>query len=234
MDENGVHTVYDLIGISTFFEDKSITTVIISANIVLYPLSIICGILQECLRIGKNVFIEGDMPNFRLDWRQFPNLINLQPQKRNEYRIHDIMEFQFKQLQEHNAIMVTSNYLDLESPKLSPVKLQLKKVKNNNTISNSYCVINLTYGTGYKLLLNQMKEELGIDYVGIYSVYSEKASYNSNNVFPLHLCPLLSLNTSILIIVENTDDFNFDFEGWNKRNHKNDILIDFNGNISIV
>ena len=234
VDKNGNHKVYNLIGISTFFEDKSITTVIVSANIVLYPLSIICGILQECLRIGKNVFIEGNMPNFRLDWRQFPNLINLQPQKRNEYRAHDIMEFQFKQYQEQNKIEVTSNYLDLELPKLSPIKLQLKKIKRNNTISNSYCAINLTYGTGYRILLNQMKEEFGINYVGIYCVYDDNELFYSNNTFPLHLYPILSLNTSILIIVENLDNFNFDFEVWNKRNHKNDILVDFNGKILIV
>lgn len=226
-DEKGNDKEYSIIGISTFFDNKSIENVFVSINIFLYPISLICAILQECIRIGKTVIIDGILPNYRIDWDGFFNLSLLQPQRRNEYIIHDLMEIKFEKINDKNQYVVTSDYLDLETPRNIPAKIQL----NLNHISSTYCVINLTRGTGYRLLLKQIKDEIKVDFVGIYSASSDLDLFNAITTFPLHLYGLLLLDTPILLIVENIDNFNWDFSNWNDRNRANDIIIDLLGNI---
>lgn len=229
---DGNQETYHLIGIGTFFGDKSITEVIVSSAIVLYPASVICGILQECLRIGKTVVLDGTLPDFRLDWSDFPNLTLVQAQKRNEYRIHDLMEFQFKKIPGKDRYVITSDYLELENAKNIPAKLPLEELKAVNLPLHVYCVINLTRGVGYRILIKQIKTVLHLRFVGIYSVSADSSSTESITRYPEHLYGLLSLNTPLLLIVEDLHSFRFDFVHWEEREHTNDIIVDLSGGIS--
>lgn len=229
-DSKGNKRDYNLIGISTFFENKSISTVYVSSNILLYPISIICGIFQESIRIGKQVILDGILPNFRIDWNDFPNLANLQPQKRNEYRVYDLMEFSFEKVPDKFQFLVKSDYLALEESKNVPSKVIIDLKKKHQVFSNAYCVINLTYGTGYKLLLNQLQKKYDLRYLGIYSVSNCLTCYTSIVEFPEHLYSLFSLNCPLMIIVEKIDNFSFNTRRWNERNHDKDIIIDCYGN----
>lgn len=230
-DRGGNHTNYEMIGVSTFFANKSISTVIVSKNIVLYPISMICGILQECIRIGCNVYLEGDEVNHRLDWSDFPNLSLLQPQKRNEYRIHDLMEINFKKDEKNNRYIVTSDYLDLEISKTVPTKISYPKKDLSSLISKTYCVINITNGTGYKVLLNQLKSDFQLNYVGIYDISCDGEVINIDNI-PEYLYPLLVLKTNILFVVNDIE--NFDFDSIVGRKNKGDIFVDCKGKIKII
>lgn len=229
--KNGERKTYHLIGVGTFFEDKSINEVIVSGGIVLYPPSVICGILQESIRIGKKVILSGPLPACRLDWSGFPNLTLVQAQKRNEYRIHDIMEFQFEKVPNRDQYIVTSDYLELEDLKNIPTKLSLDNLKTAHLPVNIYCVINLTRGTGYRLLIKQIKNSLCLRYVGIYSTYDDLSIAEPRTKFPEHLYGLLELNTPILVVVESLQSFCFDFPRWQERDHANDIIVDLSGAI---
>lgn len=229
-DENGVERTYEMIGISTFFENKSISTIIISNDIVLYPISIICGVLQECIRIGQEVYLDWDETKYRLDWNDFPNLSLLQPQKRNEYRIHDLMEIDFVKDKNSNRYLITSNYLDLEIPKNVYKPISYDNKNYSSIFAKTYCVINLTSGTGYKILLNQLKEDFQLNYVGTYSTDYVEKNYNAD--FPEHLRSLLSLTTNILFIVN--DIKLFDFTSISERKNKDDILVDCKGKIKMI
>lgn len=230
--KDGHRETYHLVGIGTFFEDKSIDKVIVSSSIVLYPVSVICGVLQECLRIGNSVILEGSLPNCRLDWNGFPNLTLVQAQKRNEYRIHDMMEFQFKKLPEEDRYAITSDYLELEDIKRIPSKLPLEKLETIISPLHAYCVINLTRGTGYRMLINQIENVMNLRYVGIYSVSDNSSMAESRTTFPEHLYGLLSLKTPLLLIVDDLRSFRFDFSRWRERDHTNDIIVDYLGGIS--
>lgn len=227
-DKNGIETIYELVGISTFFNNKSISTVIVSKDIILYPISIICGILQECMRIGINVYLEGGKVEHRLDWADFPNLTLFQPQKRNEYRIHDLMEISFTEDRDNNRYLITSDYLDLEVSKVVPLKLSYFNEDFSNIISKTYCVINLSQGTGYKMLLNQLKNDLKLNYVSVYDIFDHNETICSN-CFPEYLCQLLLLKTNILFIVEDIDSF--DFKSISIRQNYGDIFVDCKGQI---
>lgn len=233
-DQAGVERSYEMLGMATFFEDKSISTVIISSNIVLYPASIICGIFQEGLRVGKKVILKGALPTFRFDWNGFPDLTRLQPQKRNEYRIHDMMELKFEKIQGEDSYIVKSDYLELEPAKRVPGKLPLDIVPKVECCNCTYCVINLTSGTGYKLLLQQLQEVLHLKFIGIYTVEECSTSNESDNPcvkYPEHLCGLLSLRTPIVLIVESLEHFSLNFPMWEEREHPNDIVIDFESHL---
>ena len=225
-DINGRMQTYNLIGISTFFADKSISTIIVSGGIVLYPASVICGILQECIRIGKEVILEGQFPDYRLDWTDFPKLTLIQPQKRNEYRIHDMVEFQFSKLPAKNQYLVTSDYLELESDKSVPIKIPVYKIKADAINSQTFCVINLTRGAGYQLLMKQLEKTLQLRFVGIYSILEREPMRE----FPQHLYSLLLLHTPILLIVECLEDFQLNFAAWEEREHCGDLVVDCMGN----
>lgn len=230
-DNNGNKKIYELIGISTFIKDKSISTVIVSKNIVLYPISIICGVLQECIRIGCNVYLEGGEVKYRLDWCDFPNLTLLQPQKRNEYRIHDLMELNFKKDIDCNRYLITSDYLDLEVSKTVPAKVKYPSKDLSSLIAKSYCVINITNGTGYKMLLNQLEADLNLNFVGIYNIDNRGSIINIDSI-PEHLRPLLLLKTNILLVVNNISSF--DLGSITDRKRKGDILVDCDGKIKII
>lgn len=230
-DKDGNKKVYEMIGISTFFESKSISTIIISKDIVLYPISMICSVLQECMRVGCCVYLEGDEVNHRLDWSDFPNLTLLQPQKRNEYRIHDFMEINFTEDENQKRYLVTSDYLDLEVPKTVPSKLSYKSEDYPNIISKTYCVINLSFGTGYRMLLKQLTEIFQLNYVGTYSIDNGFGEANPNEI-PQALSPLLCLKTSILFVVNNVEAFNY--KSVELRKGKNDLFIDCKGKIMMI
>ncbi len=226
---DGNRETYRLIGIGTFFGDKSIAEVVVSSAIVLYPASVICGILQECLRIGKTVVLDGSLPDFRLDWSGFPNLTLVQAQKRNEYRIHDLMEFQFKKLPGKDRYVITSDYLELENAKNIPAKLPLEKLEAVNPPLHVYCVINLTRDVGYRIVIKQIKNALHLRFVGVYSVSDDSSPAEPHTKFPEHLYGLLSINTPLLLIVEDLRSFRFDFPRWEERDHVNDIIVDLSG-----
>ena len=230
-DSTGSQEVFELLGMATFFESKSISKVIVSSGILLYPASIICGILQEALRIGERVFLEGPLPSFRLDWSGFPNIALLQPQKRNEYRIHDMMELQFEKVLGKDSYLVTSDYLELETTKDVPLKLPIDQNNITAPSAHTYCVINLTRGTGYKLLIKQLAEAYCLRYAGVYSLSNVTGADKPCTKFPEHLCGLLTLCTPILLIVESLEHFCFSFSMWEERNHPDDIIVDFEGRI---
>lgn len=232
-DSTGKKETYNLLGISTFFDDKTISKIIVSSNVVLYPISILCGILQECLRIGKSVFIDGKRPNYRLDWSDFPNLTLIQPQKRNEYRIHDLMELQFKQTSCENRIEVTSNYLTLELPKRIPAKILYSQIGSKAIFNRLFCVINLTRGLGYRILLEELENRFRVRYTGIYSVSENLSSFEPITRFPEHLYSLLSLHISVLLIIEDINHFCFDFSKWMERSNTYDMVIDCNGKVKV-
>lgn len=230
VDCHGVETKYNLLGISTFFDDNSISKVYISGNIVLYPLSVICGILQECLRIGNNVYLETKFPDFRIDWSDFTNLTLLQPQKRNEYRIHDLVEFNFDKTTQQKYYRVTSDYLTLEDKKIIYPKIEFDTKTTRTIFKKSYCTINLTRGTGYKLLTCQLRNDYKLQFVGIYSQSFSTNTFFNYDQFPKQLYPLLSLHTSILLIVENINQFDFNFSEWEERKGALDLVVDSKGN----
>ncbi len=228
-DQSGMRKTYEMLGMATFFEDNSISTVIISSNIVLYPASVICGIIQEGLRIGKEVFLKGALPSFRLDWKGFPNLTCLQPQRRNEYRIHDMMELKFEKMQGEDIYLIKSDYLELEPSKQIPQKLPLQQATKERYPTCTYCAINLTRGTGYKLLLLQLQEMLNIRLTGIYSAEDYTVSNQACPQFPEYLYGLLSLRTPIVLIVKDLEQFSLNFPMWTEREHISDIVVDFEG-----
>lgn len=230
IDYNGEKHSFDLIGISTFFDDKSISKVYISGNIVLYPLSVICGILQECLRISNTVLLQSKLPNYRIDWSGFLNLTLLQPQKRNEYRIHDLVEFSLNITPDHKYYRVTSDYLAMEDRKTVYPRIKLDAYAKGSIINKTYCVINLTRGAGYRLLISQLSNDYGLNIVGTYNPSFLTQTFFAPEHFPKQLYPLLNLNTPILLIVEDVERFDFEFSDWIARKDGFDLIVDTNGN----
>lgn len=223
---------YELIGISTWFKNKSVSKVIISGNIFLYPITVICGILQESLRISSTVMIESSIPKNRLDWEGFPNITSLQPQKRNDYRAYDLMEFEFNQ--QGNYIFVTSEIIEMNSntyiPKMIPLD-KIYEIKKLNNLSKKYCVIDFTNNSGNQIVLNCLKKSLGIDYLGIYSAnFFNGESYKN---LPNHLYCLFSMNTPIIVVVDKLAEFDYENSLWQNRIHNNDIIIDSEGEIIV-
>lgn len=230
IDHNGEKHSFNLIGISTFFEDKSISKVYISGNIVLYPLSVICGILQECLRISNTVLMQSKLPDYRIDWGGFMNLSLLQPQKRNEYRIHDLVEFSFNMVSDHKYYRVTSDYLAMEERKTVYPRIKLDICAKGLIINKAYCAINLTRGAGYRLLISQLSNDYGLNIAGTYNPSFSTQTFFDPNHFPKQLYPLLNLNTPILLMVEDVERFDFEFSDWIARKGGFDLIVDTNGN----
>ena len=230
IDQNGEKQSFNLMGISTFFEDKSISKVYISGNIVLYPLSVICGILQESLRISNTVLMQSKLPNYRIDWSGFMNLTLLQPQKRNEYRIHDLVEFCFNKTSDHKYYRVTSDYLAMEDRKTVYPRIKLDACAKELIINKTFCAINLTRGAGYRLLISQLSNDYGLNIAGTYNPSFSNQTFFDPDHFPKQLYPLLNLNTPILLIVEDVERFDFEFSDWIERKRGFNLIVDTKGN----
>lgn len=225
---------YELIGLSTWFPDKSIKKVIISSSVFLYPISVLCGILQEGIRVGKKVFIQGNIPKHRLDWSGFPNLTSLQPQKRNEYRAYDLMEFNFENMDKY--IHVTSDIIEMNAKTHIPQIISIdniKKIQQERNLLKKYCVLDFTNNSGRRTILTELKKGLNIDFIGIYSVdFSMNEDYKIT--IPNYLFNLFSIKTPLVIIVEKIKDFDSYNKFWQNRVHYNDIIIDYEGNIVVT
>lgn len=230
IDQNGEKQSFNLMGISTFFEDKSISKVYISGNIVLYPLSVVCGILQESLRISNTVLMQSKLPNYRIDWGGFMNLTLLQPQKRNEYRIHDLVEFCFNKTSDHKYYRVTSDYLAMEDRKTVYPRIKLDACVKESIINKTFCAINLTKGAGYRLLISQLSNDYGLNITGTYNPSFSNQTFFDPDHFPKQLYPLLNLNTPILLIVEDVERFDFEFSDWIERKRGFNLIVDTKGN----
>lgn len=231
--KNGEHEeTYELLGLSTWFNDKSISKVILSGNVFLYPIAVICGILQESLRIGSTVMIESSIPKSRLDWSGFPNISSLQPQKRNDYRAYDLMEFEFNE--QDNYIFVTSEIIEMNSHTYVPKMISADKInviKNQYRLSKHYCVIDFTNNNGNLIVLNRLKELLNIDYLGIYTANFSNCGFGE--ALPNHLYSLFSINTPLIVIVEKLADFDYENGLWQNRVHNKDMIIDSEGKIIV-
>ena len=223
---------YELLGLSTWFKDKSISKVILSGNIFLYPITVICGILQESLRISSIVMVESSIPKSRLDWSGFPNITSLQPQKRNDYRAYDLMEFEFDE--QGDYILVTSEIIEMNSNTYIPQMISLEKINKigeQRNLSKYYCVVDFTNNGGNLTILNYMKMSLNIDYLGIYTANFSNSKFGKT--LPNHLYCLFSMKTPLIVIVEKLDDFDFENILWQNRIHNNDIIVDYDGNITV-
>ena len=232
IDNNKKEQHYSLIGLSTFFDDKAFEKVIIHSGILLYPLSLICGILQESIRIGKKVFLEGQLPDFRYNWVDFPKLVNCQPQMRNQYRAYDLMEFDFQCL-DNQVYQVSSDYQLIETKKYFPKKPVLTSFTKNHFSSAPYVIINLTPGNGYKVLIKQLQKNFNINCLSVYSLYNEFDFLKYRFLFPEHMYPLLQLKNPIILIIDDISIFNLNFREWNDRHNKKNVIIDFKGSLII-
>lgn len=96
--QNGELKKYQLLGLALPFKTKAFQTVCISENIFIYPPIIVSRILQESLRIGKNVYIQKSSDNIRIDWNGKIFFPFQSTNHKIAYRSEDTMDYSFEEI----------------------------------------------------------------------------------------------------------------------------------------
>lgn len=114
---NNKQSKYPLLGLAMPFKSRSFDVTCISENIFIYPSILVCRILQEALRISKNVYIQKTTDNIRIDWNGKIFFPFQSTNHKIAYRSEDIMDYSFESM--GNKIKVLSNLPEniMRSPK---------------------------------------------------------------------------------------------------------------------
>lgn len=87
---------YKLIGLAIPFKNKTFQRVFISENVFIYPPILVSRILQESLRVGKNVYIKKSSDDIRIDWKGKIFFPFQSTNHKIAYRSEDTMDYTFE------------------------------------------------------------------------------------------------------------------------------------------
>ena len=96
LDTDGKQRTLTLLGLALPFASQSIYNIWMSDHIFIYPTIVTSRIIQEAIRVGKNVYIIETGENIRIDWSGKISLPVFHSNYRISYHSDDIMDYYFE------------------------------------------------------------------------------------------------------------------------------------------